>query len=210
MEKISSLSVNETPILSVLIPSIPSRIEKFFIPLYKKIESQSKDKFVEILALFDNKYRSIGNKRQELVSIAQGEYILMLDDDDDLSEYCIDTLVSNISKSPFLDLYTFNQFAKINDGNLFTVNFHIDNKENEQCKQIDGKWIDIKRKPFHNMCWKTSIAKSEKFPDCSYGEDWNWAERLIPKVKTHCHIPKNLTYYFYNDKITEAEATFPK
>ena len=49
-------------ILSILIPSIPSRF-KLVQKLYKTIEGQIRDREVEILVLIDNKKRSIGAKR---------------------------------------------------------------------------------------------------------------------------------------------------
>lgn len=196
-------------LLSIVIPSIPSRINKFFIPLYDKINSQvSKYDNIEILAFFDNKKRSIGYKRDALVQLAKGDYIVMVDDDDDISDTFVDEIMSIIDGSD-IDLVTFNTGASINGGNLFTVRYDL-TFENEEAHQVNDQWVDIKRKPFHNMVWKTSIAKSERFPDASYGEDYHWAKRLHPKVRSSRNIDKILMFYRYNDKVTEAEYVFPQ
>lgn len=197
--------------LSILIPSIPSRISTHLLPLYHMIEEQaSKFPDVEILCFLDNKMRTIGKKREGLVQLAQGEYQVQIDDDDVVSEFFVSELHREISKEESPDVILFNQYASINGGNFFTVSFDLGN-ENEQCRQDENKkWVNIKRAPFHNMCWKSSLAKSELFPDASYSEDWHWAKRLIPKVKSWSKIPRCLTYYIFNDKVTEALPIFPK
>jgi hypothetical protein len=165
---------------------------------------------VEILCFLDNKMRSIGNKRNDLVQLAKGTYQIQVDDDDDISDDFVYSLMEVINTTQESDVILFNQRASINDGNFFRVSFDIGN-ENEQCRQDnEGQWVDIKRAPFHNMCWKSSLAKSEQFPDASYSEDWHWAKRLIPKVKSYAKIEKDLTVYRYNDKVTEALPIFPK
>ena len=126
----------------------------------------------------------------------------MVDDDDDVENCFIEEIMKVITDTDY-DLVTFNQYATINDGNKFTIFFSINN-ENEEAKIINGKWVDVKRKPFHNMVWKSEIAKSESFNDLNGCEDWDWAKRLIPKVKTSFNIDKHLTIYRFNSSITES------
>ena len=79
------------PKLSILIPSIPSRIQDRMIPLYHKLQEQIRKldnpKDVELLCVIDNKRRSIGYKRESLVYIARGNYLAFVDDDDDNEDY---------------------------------------------------------------------------------------------------------------------------
>lgn len=196
--------------LSILIPSIPSRVTKFLMPLYEKLKTQClKYPEVEILIFLDNKTRTIGKKREGLVKLAQGEYQVQIDDDDNVTPDFVSSLMEVIKTDKPYDVILFDQYASINGENLFTVQVEMNN-ENEQCKKINGVWVNIKRAPFHNMCWRSSIAKSEDFPDASYGEDWHWAKRLNEKVKTHYKINKALTFYYFNEHVTEAEHIFPK
>jgi hypothetical protein len=165
---------------------------------------------VEILSFLDNKHRTIGKKREGLVQLAQGKYQVQVDDDDMVADDFVHELMKIINRNEGFDVILFNQIASINNGNNFTVSFDLGN-ENEQCRQDnEGQWVNIKRAPFHNMCWKSELAKSELFPDASYSEDWHWAKRLIPKVKSSFKIDKCLTVYRYNDKVTEALPIFPK
>lgn len=195
-------------LFSILIPSVPTRLDRlkkqfdFFEPLIK-------DKPVEVLAFTDNKKRSVGLKRDALVQIAQGEYLSFVDDDDLAEYHYVDEVLNAIRLHPDADLFTLKMKSTINNGNTFVVDFDL-KYENQEAKQVNGVWQNITRKPFHNNIWRSSIAKSERFADASYGEDYHWAKRLHPKVKAYYKIDKVMSHYFYNDKVTEAQHTFPK
>ena len=193
---------------SILIPSIPSRFTKL-IKQFTMLSQQCEGKPVEILAFTDNKKRSIGYKRDALVQIAKGEFLSFVDDDDLVELYYVDEVLKAISEHPDSDLFTLKMTAAINGGNPFIVDYDL-KYENEEAQQINGVWRDIKRKPFHNNIWRTTIAQSERFPDASYGEDYHWAKRLHPKVKTSFKIDKIMSHYFFDDKVTEAEHIFPE
>lgn len=78
--------------LSILILSIPSRLSNFLPTLLQNLLKQAEPfkNQVEILTLIDNKVRSIGKKRQNLIDIAEGEYIAFIDDDDRVSDNYIE------------------------------------------------------------------------------------------------------------------------
>ena len=62
--------------LSITIPSLPSRLDKFS-SLFTKIQNQipNGSKEIEILSLIDNKNKSVGRKRQALFQLARGDYV---------------------------------------------------------------------------------------------------------------------------------------
>jgi hypothetical protein len=196
-------------IFSILIPSIPSRVEKYLIPLLAKLQKQiGERKDVEILTFLDNKKRSVGQKRDNLVQLANGQYLAFVDDDDDVSDDYVEEICQTIYGNEKTDVIVFDQIASIN-GLEFKVSFGIE-YENEQAQLNEfGKYDDIKRKPFHICVWRSEIAVKYKFPDCSYGEDWFWAKQVHADIKTQHRIDKVLHYYRYNDVITEAEHTYP-
>jgi glycosyltransferase involved in cell wall biosynthesis len=179
---------------SVLIPSVPERIEKM-MALFNKIQAQisSINADVEILVLLDNRKRTIGYKREALVQSARGDYLAFVDDDDDVKDNYISSIVEAI-KNNKADVIVFNQEVTINDGTPFLIHFGIE-YENQDCHEENGKWIDITRKPFQVCVWKSSIAKSEHFVDICRGEDWDWCERLLKKVKTQYRIDETLEIY---------------
>ena len=188
--------------LSILIPSIPSRIQVLG-RLYGKLQQQIGDsKEIEILSFIDNKIWTVGYKRQKLLELANGKYLTFIDDDDDIEMDYIDEIRKGINDKNNVDVICFKESSCINGGNRFIVDYDLGH-ENEEAKQIDGIWQDINRQPFHKCVWKSSIAKSEKFPNISYGEDWAWASKLCEKAKTFYKIDKVLYLYDYNDKTTE-------
>lgn len=63
--------------LSILVPTIPSRLTTF----YPRIMSDYPE--IEIIGLFDNKKRTTGQKTG---CMAQGTYLVFIDDDDRISE----------------------------------------------------------------------------------------------------------------------------
>jgi len=193
---------------SILIPSIPSRFDRLK-KHFDYLQERAANKPVEILAFTDNKRRSVGLKRDALVQVARGEFLSFLDDDDLAEPHYVDEVLKAIEAHPDADLFTLKMTATINKGNAFVVDYDL-NYENQEAWQINGIWQNIRRKPFHNNIWRTSIAQSERFPDASYGEDYHWAKRLHPKVKTSFKIDKIMSHYFFDDKVTEAEHVFPK
>jgi hypothetical protein len=189
--------------LSVLIPSIPERFE-MANKLYRRLDKLRDGRdTVEILMFADDMKRSIGKKREALVQIANGKYLSFVDDDDDVADNYFKKIIDEINKGKNPDLITINSIASI-EGKSFYVNVGIDN-ENEQVRgDGNGGYLDVKRKPFHVCVWKSKIAKRESFSDKNYGEDWDWCEKLLPKVKTHASINAYLHRYYYSKEVSQA------
>jgi glycosyltransferase involved in cell wall biosynthesis len=185
--------------LSILMLSIPTRFA-MMQKLYTKILNQIGNEDIEILCLIDNKKRTIGDKRNDLVVAARGEYLTFIDDDDDVCDNYISELVIGMkSKS---DVIVFNETASFNGENSFTV---TPGKEyqNEHARKVNGRWVDIRRKPWHWCLWKSSIAKTERVPDMNNGEDELWCRRLLPKIQTQHRINKILRIYRFSNSISD-------
>ena len=194
-ERNFDLDLNE-PLFSILTPSVPERIDSHLKPLLEKIEKQIGDKRVEHVILLDNKKRSIGMKREALVEIAKGKYMAFVDDDDDISDDYVSSILEAIKTNP--DVVTFKQKCLVNDNHPSIINFSLKNKVNQE--YYPSGVID--RKPFRVCAWKSSIGKKYKFTDKNYSEDWFWAEQLVKEAKTEIHVDKVLHTYVYNDKIS--------
>lgn len=196
-------------LFTILIPSIPSRLG-MLAELYKRLQAQVDKvapKDVEILSFLDNKRRSVGLKRDGLVQLAHGDFLAFVDDDDVVYDDYVLEILNAIRANPNADVIVFNEDVSINGGNIFTCRFGIE-YENQQCRtDANGKWQNITRKPFQSCVWRTPLAQSEHFPNVSWGEDWDWCKRLIPKVKIQHRIEKTLMCYRYSDRVTEADTT---
>ena len=82
--------------LSILIPSLHSRTD-MFCELINVLHKQKTDE-VEIISLIDDGEMSIGAKRNELVRVANGDYIAFVDDDDSISKNYIYNLLKGIEQ----------------------------------------------------------------------------------------------------------------
>ena len=165
-------------LFSILILSIPSRLENNLMPLYKRLLSQTEahdaGNEVEILCLVDNKSMTIGEKRQSLLDAARGRWIGFLDDDDDVSDDYIESLIKAMKETP-ADVITFDQHCSVN-GKEFMVNFKMGNPHEPYIASAGT--LHLRRPPYHMCFWHRKIAKNIRFPSTSYGEDIAWCSAM--------------------------------
>jgi hypothetical protein len=188
--------VSAQPLLSILVPAV---FDRGFAPVCTNLAEQAKDsREVEILLLYDNRMRSTGHKRQVLLDSARGRYITCLDDDDDVAPDYLSVVLDAIrSAEQEIDVIVFNSQCVLNGGNPFVVRTGIE-YENEQCWQNEGRWSDIRRKPWHWCLWRSGLAKAASFPDGYIDDDWFWLRQMIPLVKRQHRIDRVLHYYHYD------------
>jgi len=188
-------------LFSVLILSIPNRVDKYLMPLYTKMLKQAEGHpEVEILCLIDNKSMTIGEKRQSLLNCARGKWVGFMDDDDDISDNYIESLSGAMKNHP-ADVITFDQHCSVN-GEEFLVNFRMGNPHQPWIPK--SKINKILRPPYHMCFWKTDIAKGAKFKPSSYGEDLAWCMEMYPKIQTETHIDRVLHNYVFSDITSES------
>lgn len=167
--------------LSILIPTVPSR--KFILPkLLEKLEKQATD-LVQIVSLYDNKRWSVGLKRNHLLKLALGQYITYIDDDDDISDDYIESILQAMETSP--DLITFD------------VRYTSDKGDDYICEYGAGQ------RPAHVHVWK--YQSFTKFPERDVGEDIRWVKDNLNKVTSTVHIDKVLYHYKFNSLTTETQ-----
>ena len=181
--------------LSILTPTIPSR-EKQLKALSEKLANQIGDLPVEHLILCDNRKRSIGEKRQSLIDIANGEYIAFCDDDDNVWDNYVAELLKAIETKA--DVITFNQKA-IYNGLESKVHFGIKNQDG----QFNPGGITL-RGPWHVCAWNRQKVKGCVFGFSNYGEDLVWSQQARKRIKTGHHINKILHTYIHDAATTAA------
>lgn len=180
--------------LSVLICTVPKRVKNFLPKLIDELEKQTKGKDVEYLYLGDNKKRTVGRKRNDLLSLAQGEYVSFIDDDDWVSDDYIDSLLEGIKKG--VDVVCFEVLYVPNKKRVvYDAKFPKD-RENRRYYE---------RLPNHIMCINRELAKSVGFDDINFGEDALFAKRLKRRLKNQVIISKVLYYYNFSHIISETQ-----
>jgi hypothetical protein len=175
------------PTLSILIPTVPER----FAQAQKLIENlmvQPMAEYAEILYLGDNRKRTIGEKRDNLLRLAKGRYVAFCDDDDNVADNYIPALVG-VGQAELVDVISFRQSAVWN-GEHSEVHFSIQH-ENEPF-QPGGI---TKRFPWHVCAWRRDLAQEGVFQNCQWGEDAAWVMQVAGLAKREAHIPHVLHYY---------------
>lgn len=194
--------------LSIMIPAV---FDRGYSAIYEQLLSQTNsNQEVEILALFDNRRRSTGKKRQVLLDAAQGRFVTCLDDDDGVSDDYIASVLAAIHDKPESDVIVFNSRSSLNGEDPFIVRTGVE-YENEQCHKDpeDKHWQDIKRQPWHWCVWNRRLAMKAEFPDGYIDDDWYWLRQMIPHVKVQTRIDKVLHFYQHNSKTSLSQQGKP-
>lgn len=178
--------------LSILIATTVDR-RNLFVPLYCELFKQSFGLPVEIIYLEDNKEISIGTKRQKLLEMASGEYIVFFDSDDEPMPYYVSEILQAIETNP--DCVGLKISMTTNGVNPQTC-FHSRNYPT---------WYSAF--PFHyrNVTHfnpvKRELALQVGFKDMRFGEDKEYADRLTPLCNTEVFIDKPIFHYKFINNI---------
>ena len=188
-------------LLPIMIPAVLDRLGSALLAeLHRQQQNSGIGEHVEILALYDNRRRSTGRKRQVLLDIAQGNFVTCLDDDDGIATNYLAKVVAAILQNPATDVIVFNSLTSLNNETPFQVITGLE-YENEQCRKDEsGHWVDIHRKPWTWCIWSSRLGKSACFPDGYIDDDWYWLRQIIPQAKTQFRLNEVLHYYQYNSK----------
>lgn len=187
--------------LSVLIPTLPSRVDRFFPSIINSVCSQVKNtrrKDIEILGLLDNWVKTVGEKRNMLLDLASGDFIVFIDDDDRVSNDYIKSIIKVIDNNPDADCIVFDSICTVNKGHEILCRYGIELKHFYDKK--NGRW---EGKPAHTMVYNAKIAKKYKFPAINYHEDTIWVKLACADIKKQVRIDKVLYYYDQDNKTSE-------
>lgn len=193
--------------LSILICSTHTR-RKTFLPKcmemlfgqYESLTKSDKDR-VEILFLTDNKKIMLGEKRNVMVDMAQGKYVVFVDDDDTVEADYIATLLKATESGA--DCISFKAKVSINGAEPKICHYSKDYRAD--FNKPDGYY----RLPNHICCIRKECAMKASFPNIKYGEDAAYARLLVKHLRTEHKIDRVLYNYDYNDMTTEAQEDLP-
>ena len=182
--------------LSILIPTLPERINKYN-DLINSINIQIKKLkcFNDLEIISDDRDRSIttGEKRNDLINASKGLYTVFIDDDDKISTDYLELILNAIKTNP--DVITFKGYMTTNKANRrdFIIKLH------SNYETVNGIYY---RFPNHLCPIKRDLIKNVKFENITYLEDFKWASKIkeLNLLKTECHINKDLYYYDFIEK----------
>lgn len=189
--------------LSILVPSTHTRYKTFLPKIqdqlygqYNLLSEQDMSR-VEILILSDTKLMCLGEKRNKMIDISQGEYVVFVDDDDRIATDYITTLLEACNSGA--DVITFKAMVSLNGGKPLPCYYSKDNLKD--FNKPDGYY----RIPNHICCVKKEVSLKSSFPNILRGEDALYAKVLLPHLVTEHKINKVLYYYDYNSATTETQ-----
>lgn len=195
-----------TPTLSILICTIPGR-EGTLARLMAQLKEQSEGKAVEILIDARPKANttggvSVGTKRQALLEQSTGKYVCYIDDDDTVADDYIDTLLSAAKADP--DCIGFKLMCHFKNNPCTAVHsIRYAWKEN-----VDG--FRYVRSPHHLTPVKREIAIQVGFNDKRSGEDRDYSNGLVGKLKSEVFIDRHLYNYLYLEQPAHIKYGIPK
>jgi hypothetical protein len=198
-------------ILSILIPSLENRSQQLSNLVCSLISQcgsitgiknyrinkcsivDLKFKEVEIIIAIDNKSITTGEKRNLLIDCSTGEYIITIDDDDNVPSYYVEELLK-ASKSN-ADCFAIN--GKITTDGIDEVEWRL-SKDNPNVTIFEeGKKVYL-RTTNHITATKRSLAILAGFPSKSLAEDKEYSIRLNPHLKTEYKINKPMYHYRFS------------
>ena len=177
--------------LDILMCSLTSRMAGAEL-MRQHIHDQTRGKDVNVLLEVDDGEMSIGAKRNRLVARSDADYVCFVDDDDEVSDAYVASLLEAIESEP--DCVTFN-------GRIFWQGkwkpWEI--KLGHGFSEKDGKFL---RPPNHLCPIRHDIVAKHPFPDKNFGEDTAYAQAMMKAgaLKTEVHIDKQLYFYEPNLK----------
>ncbi|MCZ7839696.1 glycosyltransferase [Leclercia adecarboxylata] len=197
------IQANTQVSLSVLIPSVSSRwatfgrkIQEQIFGQYEALPKPDRDR-VEILMITDTKSIQLGVKRNEMVRLASGEYVVFVDDDDRLAPDYVASLLKATESGA--DVITFQSMVSLNGGSPRLCRYSL------QYPQDANTATEYHRIPNHICAIKRRIALRTPFPAKLCGEDREYAIDLRPLLKTEHAINRVLYHYDYNRETTETQ-----
>ena len=186
--------------LSILILTLPSRRKTFLSNLLDILEPQvAQHNNVELLVLYDNKKRTVGEKRDSIISISNGEYMVFIDDDDIVTEDYVSSIMTCLNENPNTDCVVFDSICTIDDGVPIHCKYGIEYSYNNNATG-NGFWTG---KPAHTMVYSKNLVTSASFGRMNVGEDFHWVSQVHTKIKNQSRIDKVLYYYKMNNTTTE-------
>lgn len=192
--------------LSILICTLVSRqamLEKLLSRLHSQIKAlgHSGTDEVEIIILEDQKQQSVGKKRNELLFDATGEFVVFVDDDDDIADDYVFQIVEAITKHPDIDCIGFRAIMTVAWENPHQVIYSL---ANDAQVEVGGIYY---RLPGHLTPLRKSAIGAVRFAERNLGEDADFSSTLYrtKALKKEFFIDKVLYHYQFDPLTSETQ-----
>lgn len=184
--------------LSILIPVHTAHLEKFnelFEHLKKQVRELKAENKVEILYSVDSGQLTTGAKRNQLLDMATGEYVVTIDADDFVTDnYLFEFLKATESGA---DCFGLNGWMTTDNEKY--IEWRISKDYQNVTIKENGVSVYL-RTTNHITGTKLEYAKAARFTDKKNGEDKDYSIALHPFLKTEYKIHPLLYHYRFISK----------
>ena len=177
---------------SILIPTLVERSDKLtrlLTSIHEKRQRICPTLKIEFCISCDNREKSVGLKREELLKGAKGKYMSFVDDDDDLTDAYFEDALACIQGG-------FHVSRLRGQMSQYTFTHSIENKLTDPMAR-DEVFL---RPPNHLNVMLTDIGNLIRFKDASRGEDLDWTIRLAKTgfLRSEYQSDYSRIHYIYN------------
>ena len=182
------------PSWTILIATVGERNDRFTKLAWKLLkQAEPYNGKVQLLVYWNNYEFPLAEIRQDLVDQAPGTYISFVDDDDDVPDYFVDSVMEALESKPD---YVGWQQQLWHDGKKEKPTFH--SLKYSDWKEDEKGWY---RNVSHLNPVRSDLAKNIKFQaDQNVAEDEPWAKRMAEHLKTEVYIDKVMYFYQHDSK----------
>ena len=155
---------------------------------------------VEFVVARDNGEKSVGQKRNEVLKEAKGEFVCFIDDDDTVADSYFDYLIQTLEKHA-VDAVGFKGMYYVSEKP--TMIFSHSGKNGGHFQTHDSTNGVIQHRPINHLNpVRTTIAREIGFPEQNYGEDTNYCDRLLASglLKSEAFIDVVLYHYLFDSQ----------
>ena len=181
-------------LLSILILTLPTRQEK--LDRLLAIIKPQIDKDIEVWINYDERVKSIGQKRNELLDLAKGQYVAFIDDDDTIADNYTSILRPHLESG--VDVIGIS-CKRDTEGEIREYAMSLDGEERNKQRRKDN--TPVCHGVTHLCPVKLQHAQAIRFPHISFGEDTIYAKRLKEYLITNEHTNSptlSQTLYYYH------------
>jgi len=200
----NNIAKKKDKLLTIGILTLPQRKEKLnnllnILEITCPVEYKDR---LEIIISEDNKEKTVGEKRNQVLDAATGKYVCFIDDDDIVSKWYLSEILMILDSN----LY---------DGVGFWGTYYVSGQPMMQFNHANSNQGNFKKdgrqyRPLNHLNpIRTEIARKIRFPEKNFAEDSDYCDRLLEsKLITKEYtfdIDKIMYHYLFDPKTTETQ-----
>ncbi|HET6565940.1 MAG TPA: glycosyltransferase family A protein [Xanthomonadales bacterium] len=193
----TTMATNSECLLSILIATMDSR-QSLYTHLREELARQcaapDAGTAVEVVALSDDGSEMIGVKRNRLMDMAKGNFLVFVDDDDRISPDYTRLILAAIRENPAADCIIF-------PGEITFRGRHphklVHSIQYTDWHESGGTYV---RPPCHITPIRSDIARRYRFAAVDWAEDMDWALRISQDKALQQEVPIDSVLYYYNSR----------